>query len=172
MWIIIHSNQTPPPSSNSLTRHATTMALATAKARFLSSPIHSWLSPSCRTTIGSQFIRQRLPIKQQQHGSPSSRYAPNNVRRWNSSSNSNNKLPPSNTTGSSTNTETTKQTFLERFLAPKPMPPRWTPKWYGEMVLICTVFGITGTSTMVLVRPAVSDVLGLKGSFKEGERCC
>ena len=62
----------------------------------------------------------------------------------------------------------TNQTFLQRWMAPKEMPPRWTLRWYGEMVLICTVFGITGTSTMVLVRPAVSDVLGLKGSFKQG----
>jgi hypothetical protein len=41
-------------------------------------------------------------------------------------------------------------------------------KWYGEMTLICTVFAITGTSTMFLVRPAMSEVLGLKGSLKEG----
>mmetsp|Transcript_23046 Transcript_23046/g.41590 ORF Transcript_23046/g.41590 Transcript_23046/m.41590 type:complete len:243 (-) Transcript_23046:215-943(-) len=58
--------------------------------------------------------------------------------------------------------------FLQRWMAPKEIPPRWTPKWYGEMALLCTVFAITGTSTMVLVRPAVSDILGLKGSFKEG----
>ena len=58
--------------------------------------------------------------------------------------------------------------FLQRFLAPKEMPPRGTLRWYGEMVLLCTVFGITGSSTMVLVRPAVSDILGLKGSFKDG----
>lgn len=58
--------------------------------------------------------------------------------------------------------------FLQRFLAPKPMPPRNTPRWYAEMVLICTVFAITGTSTMVLVRPAMSDILGLKGSLKDG----
>mmetsp|Transcript_28088 Transcript_28088/g.81194 ORF Transcript_28088/g.81194 Transcript_28088/m.81194 type:complete len:212 (-) Transcript_28088:150-785(-) len=62
----------------------------------------------------------------------------------------------------------TNQSFLQRWMAPKEMPPRWTLRWYGEMVLICTVFAITGTSTMVLVRPAVSDVLGLKGNFKEG----
>lgn len=39
-----------------------------------------------------------------------------------------------------------------RFIGPKEMPPRWTTAWYGEMVLVCTVFAITGTSTMVLVR--------------------
>lgn len=58
--------------------------------------------------------------------------------------------------------------FLQRWMAPKEIPPKGTLNWYGEMTLICTVFAITGTSTMILVRPAVSDVLGLKGSMKEG----
>ena len=53
-------------------------------------------------------------------------------------------------------------------MGPKEIPPKGTLKWYGEMVLICTVFAITGTSTMVMVRPAVSEVLGLKGSLKDG----
>jgi hypothetical protein len=48
------------------------------------------------------------------------------------------------------------------------MPERWTLPWYREMVLISTVFAITGSSTMVVVRPAVSNVLGLKGSLKDG----
>ena len=76
------------------------------------------------------------------------------LRRWNSNNVKDN------------NQQST--TFLERFLAPKPMPPRYTPKWYAEMVLICTVFGITGSSTMVVVRPAVTDVLKLEGSMRDG----
>ena len=43
-------------------------------------------------------------------------------------------------------------TFLQKILGPKEMPPRGTLKWYGEITLICTVFAITGTSTIVLVR--------------------
>lgn len=62
----------------------------------------------------------------------------------------------------------TKQSFLQRWMAPKEMPPRNTPRWYAEMLLICTVFAITGTSTMVLVRPAMTNILGLKGSLKDG----
>lgn len=58
--------------------------------------------------------------------------------------------------------------FTQRWLSPKDIPPRGTLKWYGEMTLICTVFAITGTSTMFLVRPAMSEVLGLNGSLKEG----
>ncbi len=41
--------------------------------------------------------------------------------------------------------------FWTSFLGPKPMPERWSAAWYREMVLICTVFAITGSSTMVLV---------------------
>jgi hypothetical protein len=59
-------------------------------------------------------------------------------------------------------------TILRNFLAHKEMPPRYTFQWYREMLLICTVFGITGTSTMILVRPAVSEILGIQGSLKDG----
>ena len=41
--------------------------------------------------------------------------------------------------------------FWNSFFAPKPMPDRWSSAWYREMLLICTVFAITGSSTMVLV---------------------
>lgn len=41
-------------------------------------------------------------------------------------------------------------TMWQRFLAPKPMPERHTATWYREMLLICTVFGITGSSTMLV----------------------
>ena len=41
--------------------------------------------------------------------------------------------------------------FWRSYLEPVPMPERWTAAWYREMVLICTVFAITGSSTMVLV---------------------
>ncbi|KAG7364515.1 hypothetical protein IV203_037788 [Nitzschia inconspicua] len=58
--------------------------------------------------------------------------------------------------------------FWKWYLGPREMPPRWTLPWYREIVLICTVFAITGSSTMVLVRPAVSKGLGLKGSLKDG----
>jgi hypothetical protein len=47
--------------------------------------------------------------------------------------------------------KTVKQKWLQRFLGPKPMPTRYTFQWYREVFLICTVFAITGTSTMLLV---------------------
>jgi hypothetical protein len=55
--------------------------------------------------------------------------------------------------------ETGSQTWFQRFLAPKEIPPRGTLKWYLEMLLITTVFGVTGTSTMVLVSPVRSCIL-------------
>ena len=47
-------------------------------------------------------------------------------------------------------------------------PKKGSSEWYREMVLLCTVFAITGSSTMILVRPAVSKGLGLSGSLREG----
>ena len=44
--------------------------------------------------------------------------------------------------------QATQQTWLQRFLE---MPERNTPRWYREMGLLCTVFAITGSSTMFLV---------------------
>jgi hypothetical protein len=45
--------------------------------------------------------------------------------------------------------------FWNWYLGEKTMPPRWTLPWYREMVLICFVFAVTGSSTMVLVRYVV-----------------
>jgi hypothetical protein len=50
--------------------------------------------------------------------------------------------------------ESQRQTMLSKFLGPKPMPERHSAAWYGEMLLLCTVFGITGSSTMFLVSSA------------------
>ena len=53
--------------------------------------------------------------------------------------------PPSSTSSSSFSQ------FWKSYLQPKPMPIRWSAAWYREMALLCTVFAITGTSSMVLV---------------------
>jgi len=45
----------------------------------------------------------------------------------------------------------TSGSFLTRWMSPREMPDRGTGKWYAEMVLICSVFAVTGTSTMVIV---------------------
>ena len=47
--------------------------------------------------------------------------------------------------------EKVQQSLLQRFLSLKEMPEKYTFAWYREMVLICTVFAVTGSSTMFLV---------------------
>ena len=56
----------------------------------------------------------------------------------------------------------TGQSMLSNFLGPKPMPEKNTAAWYGEMLLICTVFAITGSSTMVLVSKGFPVSIDLK----------
>jgi len=64
------------------------------------------------------------------------------------SSSKNNK--PGDPTSGTTQQQQQQQTWLQKFLAPKPMPERNTAAWYREILLICTVFGITGSSTMLV----------------------
>lgn len=45
--------------------------------------------------------------------------------------------------------------------------PFWT-KDAKECVLACTVFAITGSTSMLLVRPTVEKVFGIQGSLLEG----
>jgi hypothetical protein len=51
----------------------------------------------------------------------------------------------------------------------------WTtkerPSWKSniiEALIVCSVFGVTGTSSMLLIRPALKHTVGLEGSFVEG----
>ena len=55
-----------------------------------------------------------------------------------------------------------KQGWVDWWLAEKQIPERWTFPWAAEMGLICGVFAVTGTSTMMIVRPAVTNMLQLK----------
>jgi len=43
----------------------------------------------------------------------------------------------------------------EWWTAPVDMPPRKSVRWYAEMALVSTVFGVTGSTTMFLVRPLI-----------------
>lgn len=52
---------------------------------------------------------------------------------------------------------------------------KWTtqprPTWresYSEAAILFTVLGVTGTSSLVFVRPFLEYTIGLKGSFSEG----
>jgi len=48
-----------------------------------------------------------------------------------------------------------------------PSHPRWSGPFLSDALLKCTVFAITGTSSMYFVRPALAN-LGLEGSWREG----
>ncbi|CAD7944906.1 unnamed protein product [Amoebophrya sp. A120] len=61
--------------------------------------------------------------------------------------------------------------LCERFWAwttkAEPERARWSQDWWLDGLLKCTVFAITGTSSVTLVRPALAKV-GLVGSLKDG----
>eukprot|EP00397_Hematodinium_sp_SG-2012_P053569 GEMP01064056.1.p1 GENE.GEMP01064056.1~~GEMP01064056.1.p1 ORF type:complete len:136 (+),score=19.55 GEMP01064056.1:165-572(+) len=48
-----------------------------------------------------------------------------------------------------------------------PAHQRWTVPWWKDAALKCTVFAITGTSSMYFVRPALART-GIEGSWREG----
>ncbi|GES94510.1 4-hydroxyphenylpyruvate dioxygenase-like protein [Rhizophagus clarus] len=45
---------------------------------------------------------------------------------------------------------------------------RWSWAWWKEWTIIIAVFGITGSTTVRIVRPIVTNVFGVEGSFLEG----
>ncbi|RIA94366.1 hypothetical protein C1645_566860 [Glomus cerebriforme] len=45
---------------------------------------------------------------------------------------------------------------------------RWSWTWWKEWTIIFVVFGITGSTTVKIVRPIVTNVFGIEGSFLEG----
>ncbi|KAL6071640.1 DUF6787 domain-containing protein [Balamuthia mandrillaris] len=69
---------------------------------------------------------------------------------------------------SSASTSITMQRWWQRWTAEVPPKPRWSFAWWLEMTLICTVFAITGSSSVFFVRPMMEHIFNLKGSMKEG----
>lgn len=126
-----------------------------ARGTLSSGLMHSSKLKAASSSLGLTF---RAIRQQQKH----------NVNTYRFKMSQNSKVSPNESIGKSIKTVEKQSTFLQRYMAHKEIPPRNTAKWYFEMVLICTVFAITGTSTMVLVRPAVSEILGLRGSLKDG----
>lgn len=58
--------------------------------------------------------------------------------------------------------------WWSRWTHEDPLPPRFSRAWWAEMALICTVFGVTGSSSMYLVKPLIKDVFAVEGSLKDG----
>ncbi len=80
------------------------------------------------------------------------------------------------------------QTWMQRFVAERPALPRFSAAWWIDWAIKFTgisktclqlgmdlsvmsaavvVFGITGTSSMLLVRPMIQPIVG-EGSFRDG----
>jgi len=56
-----------------------------------------------------------------------------------------------------------------KHLAPCDMGKRWSFLWWKEMTVRCTVFAITGTTSLKLCRPVLNNIPGLEdGSFRKG----
>lgn len=58
--------------------------------------------------------------------------------------------------------------WWRRWTHERALPLRWSLGWWKEMALIFTVFGITGSGSMYIVRPMLHSVAGLEGSMKDG----
>eukprot|EP00392_Amoebophrya_sp_AT5.2_P013566 g13695.t1 len=69
--------------------------------------------------------------------------------------------------GGSTSSASYGQKFWEWTTKPEVDRKRWSAEWWADAVLKCTVFAITGTSSVTLVRPALAKV-GIVGSLKDG----
>mmetsp|Transcript_5533 Transcript_5533/g.9752 ORF Transcript_5533/g.9752 Transcript_5533/m.9752 type:complete len:162 (-) Transcript_5533:217-702(-) len=59
------------------------------------------------------------------------------------------------------------KSFLNWSTKETPSPERYSMAWNKEMLLRCVVFGITGTTSVKVVRPGLN-AIGLQGSMKEG----
>jgi len=60
------------------------------------------------------------------------------------------------------------QSGWSRFLGKRPDLPKYSGAWWWEKFVICVVFAVTGSSTMVVCRPLLKDVLQLQGTMKDG----
>eukprot|EP01039_Chlorochromonas_danica_P008914 gene8914-9832_t len=85
---------------------------------------------------------------------------PHSLRLSVPSTSSNNVVVGSLSTRRSFSTET----FWKWTTQPRPF---WMKDW-KEGIIACIVFGITGTASMMVVRPTVEKVFNLKGSLIEG----
>jgi len=59
------------------------------------------------------------------------------------------------------------QAWWSRWTAPRPPLPRFSPAWWADNALIFTVFGVTGSSAVVVSRP-VLQLVGVQGTWRDG----
>ena len=64
-------------------------------------------------------------------------------------------------TYSTTNTKSSSGVYSivkSYFFGEKPFPPRWSVSWAWEYIVICIVFAITGSTSMLFVRPIMGRI--------------
>ena len=91
-------------------------------------------------------------------------------RRFASSSQHQGPTPPSakaSGKGSSNGESGVYEKFWKWTTKHQPEHEKWSAQWWKEKTVLCTVFAITGSSSMYFVRPVLPKI-GLEGSFKEG----
>jgi len=58
---------------------------------------------------------------------------------------------------------------LGRYWTSEPIShPRFSPLWWRDTVLILVVFSITGSLSLLVVKPLLSSVFGISGSLRDG----
>lgn len=58
-----------------------------------------------------------------------------------------------------------KASFWQDFFAEKPEPQKGTKEWWIHKIVVYTVFSITGSAALFIVRPVLHDVLHLQGTI-------
>lgn len=59
-------------------------------------------------------------------------------------------------------------TWWGRWTHESPMPTRGSFDWYIEMAILFTVFGVTGSTSMYVVKPLVTQLIGVEGTMMDG----
>ena len=85
-----------------------------------------------------------------QHRSSSTNSGPSRLPHAKKANKSDHTQTAGSNSGSRLSESNASMTIWQKFLAPKPMPERYSALWYREIVLICTVFAITGSTTMIV----------------------
>eukprot|EP01102_Stenamoeba_stenopodia_P010810 TRINITY_DN3290_c0_g1_i1.p1 TRINITY_DN3290_c0_g1~~TRINITY_DN3290_c0_g1_i1.p1 ORF type:complete len:230 (+),score=31.65 TRINITY_DN3290_c0_g1_i1:159-848(+) len=83
------------------------------------------------------------------------------TRRWFSSA------PITNREGNNTN-DSNGDSWWKRYTAERKEHPKYSTRWWLEKLYVCTVFAITGSTAMVVVRYLLHQQLQLEGSLWSG----
>lgn len=74
-----------------------------------------------------------------------------------------------NSTNNTTNPEISSfRRFYQSYTAPRPAYPRYSYNWWREILIVFIVFGVTGSSSLYVVKPLIKSVFGVDGSLVQG----